>query len=86
MAGAPQAAEADTPEKLQLWAAYHDGQVQAQWREQWLQNTRTLKLIDTLGNRVGAMERRVFMFAGAGALAGVILPWVINELLGRNGG
>ncbi len=63
-----------TLEGLLAWAPFHEGQVQAYWREQWKFNARSEVDMERLTIRVRALERRGWMIAGAASFAGASVP------------
>lgn len=72
-----------TLEDLLAWAPFHEGQIQAYWREQWKTNARLEVEMERLGHRVRQLQNRVIFFSGAAAFAGASVPTVVFLVMGR---
>ncbi len=70
-----------TVEELALWAAEHDGRVNALWDNQHSLNDLMEKRLYAISTRLGALERKVMWFAGFAACAGGLIGGVLPKLL-----
>ncbi len=71
----------DTIEDVKTWIADHDGRIDAYWDAQHALNERTTDTLEALTHRLGALEKKVVMFAGIAAGAGGLLGTFIRSFL-----
>ena len=68
------------------WQAEHDGRINAWWYTQHRWNEEIEKELNALTKRMTAQEKRQMWLSGAsaagGAMAGVLLGWVLQNILG----
>ncbi len=68
-------------EELALWAAHHQGEVDALWAAQHKHNDVTGKQLYTLDTRLSTLERKVARYAGFAAAAGGLFGALASRLI-----
>lgn len=69
-----------TVDQLALWAAEHDGRVNALWESQHDLNELVEKRLYTIGARLGALERKVTWIAGFSAAVGGLIGALASKV------
>lgn len=70
-----------TLEELKLWAAAHDGRINAWWDAQHSWNRRMDKLYAVTIGRISAVEKRMIWWAGFASGVGGLLGGALSKVL-----
>lgn len=71
-----------TTEELALWAAEHDGRINALWEAQHTLNMLSEKRFHAFATRLGALERKVMWFSGFSAAVGGLIGALASRAIG----